>query len=598
MKKAVIGMLIFLSGNLFAQLNENNPEITETEIYDHINYLASDDLEGRFSGSEGNILAGEYIMNEFVNNGLKPLFGESYFQDFDFIEDVVLNENNSAAFYPGQKEMPLEIDRDFAPLAFTGNSNLESQLVFAGYGISASKLNYDDYSNLDVTGKFVIVMRQHPEHDSSNSEFEDYASLRNKASVARDKGASGIIFVNGFYPEDDEDKLMEFKYDRGPGVNDLSIIHIKREIVDSLFKSESRNFQEVQKQIDESKTPLSFEFNTVRAKIQTGTDIINSKSRNIGGYFEGNDPKLKNQFIVLGAHYDHLGYGKVGSLYRGEGEQIHNGADDNASGTSGILELIEKFAQNKNLLQRSIIFVCFSGEELGLLGSNYLVNNSPVSTDSMIAMINMDMIGRLNDENTLNIIGSGTSPGFEEILKSNNHDTFNLSFTDDGFGGSDHQSFTIKQIPVLFFFTGTHSDYHKPSDDVEKININGEKKILDFVYNVSLKIDQEPSRPEYIAVKRPEVKGGRMSSKVYVGTVPEFGYQGDGFKMSGVSDGSPAQTAGLQGGDIMIKFGAKTIQNIYDYMYAMGEYSPGDTVDVVVKRENEELTIPVKLGSR
>jgi len=257
--------------------------------------------------------------------------------------------------------------------------------------------------------------------------------------------------------------------------------------------------------------------------------------------------------------------GETGSLYRGNEPQIHNGADDNASGTTGVLELAEKFANEKDKLKRSIIFINFSGEELGLLGSAYFVNNSPINVSKMSTMINMDMIGRLNEKNELIVYGVGTSQGFKELLDSNNSYNFTLAFHDDGYGPSDHSSFYGKNIPVLFFFTGTHPDYHRPSDDADKINFTGEEKILNYVYDITYKINTAEQKPVYVNVPRKET-GTTGGWKVYVGTIPDYAANVEGFKISGVNEGSPAQKGGIQADDIMISFGGKKITNIYDYV--------------------------------
>jgi hypothetical protein len=590
-------ILLFFIVNIHSQNKEINPVISSQEILDHISYLASDELEGRFTGSDACYQAGEYIKNEFVKYGLLPLGGNSYFQEFSFIEDVELTENNSLTITINNISYPLNLNEDFITTPFSGNSNISADLVFAGYGISAPKLEYDDYEGIDVTGKIVLVMRYSPEFDNPHSQFDQYSSFRQKASVAKDKGAAGIIFVNGHLPETSEDKLMEFKYDRAAGIKDFSAVHVTRNFVDDLFQAEKFDLKELQKKISESKKPSSFFFRNSKVSMQTEVKEIEKTGRNVIGYIEGADPNLKDEYIVFGAHYDHLGYGKHGSLYRGDEPQIHNGADDNSSGTTGVLELAEKFSSIKDKLKRSIIFMSFAGEELGLLGSNYFVNQSPIPTENIATMINMDMIGRLNEENQLTVFGTGTSKSWEDLLNENNKYDLNLSFKEDGYGPSDHSSFYGKQIPVLFFFTGTHPQYHRPTDDVELINIAGEETVLKYVFDVAQQIINEDSKPEYVLVPRKQTSnvGGW---KVYVGTIPDYAYSGEGFKLTGVSEGGPAQKAGLQGGDIMLKFGDKEINNIYDYVYALKEYVPGDVVDVKVKRGEETLTFEVEMGAK
>jgi Zn-dependent M28 family amino/carboxypeptidase len=289
--------------------------------------------------------------------------------------------------------------------------------------------------------------------------------------------------------------------------------------------------------------------------------------------------------------------GETGSLYRGDEPQIHNGADDNASGTTGVLELAEKFASLKNKIKRSMIFVTFSGEELGLLGSAYFVNNLPIDSKNIVSMINLDMIGRLNDENQLIVYGTGTSGTYKDILNNSNHDSLKLAFNDEGYGPSDHSSFYGKEIPVLFFFTGTHTDYHRPSDDADKINSVGTEKVVKFVYEVTNKIAGADTKPDYVLVPRKD--GGTMGGwKVYVGTIPDYASNEEGFRISGVNEGSPAQKGGLKAGDIMTSFGGKKITNIYDYVYALQNFVPGDVVDVSVLRNNEKIDLKVELGAR
>jgi hypothetical protein len=595
--KSILLLVLFISSLVPAQKYYSNPEISSKDIYDHLKYLASDELEGRYTGSKGEKLAYEYIQKQFESYGLKPAFTDGYLQSFSFTDKVELTGSNSVLLSIGDKENRLLIKTDFMTAPFSGTAAIKGDLVFAGYGISAPKLNYDDYSGIDVKGKIVIVLRGNPEYDKNGSPFEMFSSFRQKASVAKEKGAAGIIVVNGFFPKNDEDKLIEFTYDQSPLLKDFSVIQVKRSFIDELFKSEGLNLSDYQLQISKDKKPASFPFKKASANIKTGVTEIMGTGHNVAAILEGNDPLLKSEYIVIGAHYDHLGYGQIGSLYRGPEKLIHNGADDNASGTAGILELAEKLASTKSL-KRSVVFVAFSGEELGILGSTYFVNNPPVPLDKTTGMLNLDMIGRLNNDNVLNVIGAGTAQEFKNLLNRRNGYNFSLSMTDDGMGGSDHQAFTNKQIPVLFFFTAMHQDYHKPSDKIEKINSAGEEKVVRFVYDIASSIDSIGSKLQFVQVKTTAQRRPSGGSKVYVGTVPEFGYKGKGFKLSGVSDNSPAQKGGLQAGDVMIKFGPKEVKDIYDYMYAMNNYNPGDTVDVVVLRGDKEMTFKLKLAAK
>lgn len=594
MKKLFL-VFAFLTGIISAQ---NNPEITSAEIQDHINYLASDELEGRMTGTPELYKAAEFLKNEFESYGLNPLFNGSYFQEFSFIEKLELssenvlelnyeNESLSESYY-------MVSGSDYTTLSFSDNLLVESELVFAGYGISAEELDYDDYKNVDVKDKIVIVFRNHPDMKSPHSKFEQYSSLRYKATNARDKGAKGIIFLNTLDKTDDD--LIPLKYDNAGKIKDISAVQLKRNLADDIFKNYNTNTIAVQKLIDSLKTPASFAIKNYSAKIITDVQEVRGKSVNVGAYLDAGNEKFKDEYLVLGAHFDHLGWGGQNSLYMGE-PSIHNGADDNASGTSGLLELAEKFASIKNQLDRKIVFVAFSGEELGLLGSSYVVNNFPLPIENDITMINMDMIGRLNAKNDLIVYGTGTSSKWKNILDDKNEYDLNLTFNDEGFGPSDHSSFYGKKVPVLFFFTGTHSDYHKPSDDADKINAAGQEKVLKYVYDVALTIVNSETQPDYISVERKDT-GQMTGTKVYVGTVPDFAGEVDGYKLGGVTDGSPAAKAGLQAGDIITQFGDKKISNIYDFTYALGNYVPGDKVKVLVKRGEEDLTFDIELGSR
>ncbi len=577
---------------------DKNPEITAAEIQDHINYLASDELEGRFTGSKGGEMAAEYIQADFESTGLKPLFSGTFRQSFPFVAGIKLTNNNILFFNINGEELYPKVEEEYTPAPFSGNVDYHGEVVFAGYGISAPDLNYDDYKDIDVKGKTVLIMRYNPEGANPHSEFGKFSGYRYKANIAKEKGASAVIFVSGYIPKDDEDKLMKLKYDGAGSMTDIGIIQLKREFADKLFKAEGLDFKQVQEKIDSLKTPNSFVFKNTKVMISTGVEEITKHADNIGGYLEGNDPELKNEYIVIGAHYDHLGWGETGSLYTGSVPQIHNGADDNASGTAGVLELAEKFASQKSKLKRSMIFLCFSGEELGLIGSSYFANNPPVAIDKIDAMVNLDMVGRLNAEDQLTIYGTGTSSGFKDLLNTDNKDyNLKLTFNDEGYGPSDQSSFYAKNIPVLFFFTGTHTDYHRPTDDADKINSKGEEEVLKYVYDVSDNLDETNTKPDYINVPRKN-EGRAMAFSVYVGTVPDYASQVDGLRINGVGEGSPAQKGGLQGGDIIVEFGGKKISNIYDYTYALGDFSPGDVVDVVVIRNGEKKTFKVELGAR
>ncbi|QQS38125.1 MAG: M28 family peptidase [Ignavibacteriales bacterium] len=599
MKKNYLIVLLFtvVACGFYPGDEDKNPAITAQEIIDHITYLASDELAGRFTGTDECYKVAEYIRDDLKTSGLSPLFDSDYFQEFSFIAGIEPGSENSISFSSSGSVKELEMKTDFITAPFSGKVSVKGELVFVGYGISAPKLKYDDYDGIDVTGKIVVAMRYSPEYDNPHSEFDEFASFRHKATIARDKGALGIIFVNGHAPKDEEDVLMKFSYDRGGSIPEFAAVHVKRNFIDELFIADGLVFSDYQKKVTESKKPAPFIYKNSSVELSTEVNEIKKISWNVAGVIEGSDPVLKNEYVVVGAHFDHLGMGETGSLYRGDEPMIHNGADDNASGTSGMMELAEKFASIKNQLKRSMIFVGFSGEELGLLGSAFFVNHLPIESKKIVTMVNLDMIGRLNAENQLIVYGTGTSKTFKDILNSSNKENLNLAFNDEGYGPSDHSSFYGKEIPVLFFFTGTHTDYHRPSDDADKINSTGTKSVVDYVFDVTDKVVNADARPDYVLVPRKD--GGTMGGwKVYVGTIPDYASNEQGFRISGVNEGSPAQKGGLMAGDIMTSFGGNKITNIYDYVYALQNFVPGDVVDVVVIRNNEKIELKVELGAR
>ncbi len=593
-------MYLIILCNCFAQPNnDDNPEITAGEIKEHITYLASDELEGRLTGTKGLKLAADYIAGEFKKYNLSPLFENGYFQYFPFISGLDATKNNHVELEIAGEKYELELKKDFISTPFTDNLEASGEVIFVGYSIAAKELKYDDFEGIDVKDKIVLAFRYNPDVENPKSKFDKYSELRLKAKTAKDKGAKAIIFVNGFIPKDDEDSFTSFKYDGAQGIKDLAAVQIKRSFAEKIFAAENIDLKEFQEKINQSKKPSSFVLKNTKATVRTEVNLVEAKGINVAGIIKGSDPVLQNEYVIIGAHFDHLGYGEIGSLYRGKDKQIHNGADDNASGTTGVLELAEKFSSIKDKLKRSMIFVAFSGEELGLLGSNYFAQNLTVPAKQVAAMINMDMIGRLNEEQNLMVYGAGTSKIWKDMLNNFNKDfNFKLAFNDEGFGPSDHTSFYSKEIPVLFFWTGTHSDYHRPSDDAETINNDGEEKVLKYVFTVADYINTLDTKPDYVNIPRKDMGTGAASFKVYIGTTPDFGAQVDGYKISGVTDGSPAQKAGMKSGDIIIDFGGKKISNIYDYMYAMNEFAPGDKVDIVVLRGEEKLILKLELAAK
>jgi len=609
MKSKLFFLLTFVIFAGFISINPidgTSPEISKDDIIKHIKYLSSDELEGRFPGSNGDILAEKYIVKEFEKYGLKPAGKNGYLEPFEMVTELKLGEKNYFNTTISGATTRYEEGTEYVPYGFSESKVAGGELAFVGYGITAPELGYDDYKDkdgniIDVKGKILVMMRYAPPssnpHDNPYSKYE---STRYKVLPARESGAAGMILISG-YDSDPDDKLAKLRFDNSLSGAGIPIINSKRNIIEKILQANGYNFKDIEKGINESGKPNSFVIKGANAEFLTDVVQVKITTNNIIGKIEGSDPVLKNEVVLIGAHKDHLGYGaQYGSLYEGNERLIHSGADDNASGTSAVLELAEKFAStsNKELTKRTMVFMLFNGEEAGLLGSAYFTKGELFKNMNVTAMINLDMVGRLSD-NKLNIGGTGTSSLWSNLIDSLNKTyNFNLNKTPDGFGPSDHASFYSQNVPVLFFFTGNHPDYHKPSDKWDKINSEGEEQITKMAYQIAVTMANYPSKIDFIKVVNSNENKTMGNIRVYIGTIPDYSSQAEGMEITGVKAGSPAETGGLQGKDIIIKFGKHEIKNVYDYTYALAEYKPNEEVEVVVKRNGETVTLKVVCGSR
>jgi aminopeptidase YwaD len=602
-----IGIILFgtmLFSPLVLAQGTSSPDITSNEIREHVKYLASDELQGRGSGTEGNTKAAIYIAMNLKLWGLKAAGDNgTYFQPFDFVSSVKLGSGNSVTL----KGLPtggpkLEIDRDFRPFGFSSNGSVAGDLIFVGYGISAPDQHYDDFAGIDVQGKIVVALRYAPDGSGTQSAYARHSSPRNKARIARDKGASALILITG--PADGaDDDLQKLGVDQGAGSSGLPVISMKRTVIEGAFHAAGKDLKTIQDSIRSSRRPSSFVLPGLKGTIETSIEKVTSQTSNVVAYLEGNDPVLKDEVIILGAHLDHLGLGGKGSgSMVPDTTAIHNGADDNASGTAALLELAQAFGAQSTRIKRSMLFIFFSGEELGTLGSQHYVSMPFYPLSQSVAMLNLDMVGRMQGK-SLNIGGSGTSPAWDNLLRRENADSaFSLALNPDGFGPSDHASFYAKDIPVLFFFTGVHDDYHKPTDDWEKLNYPAEEKVVKYVYRITGDIDTMPTRPGFTRVQMAASgRGGSGDTKAFsvtLGIVPDVGESSTGMKISGVRPNGAAEKAGLKSGDVIVKMAGKKVMNIYDYMGMLGELKPGDEIDVEVIREGAPLTVKAVMQKR
>ncbi|MBE0646115.1 MAG: M28 family peptidase [Bacteroidetes bacterium] len=561
----------------------SSPDITAKELKTHITWLASDALEGRGTGTPSIDLAADYIAREFKRYGLKPAGDNgSYFQTFEVITGVELTKHTLSLRLDGG-EVPVE-EGQFMPYTFSASGEFQGRPVFVGYGITAPSGERDDYGRQDVTGRVVLVRAGYPEDADPHGSLPMLASARAKALTAREHGAAALLIIH-----DDDREVHEFRYDRSPSDAGIPVgkIHIEaaRRILDAAG---------IGSQVLEPGTIIMPQ-DDVQLEVagNFAVSLVRKNTRNVLASLDGTE---YSDYFVVGAHYDHLGWGQEGSLYRGEEPMIHNGADDNASGTAGMLELAQWYAAHPQ--RHAMLFMAFSGEEMGLLGSGHWVDNPTVPLAKIRAMYNLDMIGRLIDSTRqLNVQGIATSPIWKAIVeKENDTEKFNLALIDDGQGSSDHSSFYTKGIPVLFFFTGLHTDYHRPSDDADKIDYAGEEKVTRYVAEIISDADAADEIPFTKVVKNEEQQVARFN--VYVGTIPDYSANEHGFRINGTSPGSPADKAGLKEGDIITRFGDTEVRNIYDYMTALSRHKPGEEVPVVVLRGEDHVTLNVALVSK
>jgi aminopeptidase YwaD len=565
-------------------------EITTSELQDHIKYLSSDSLKGRMTGSPGDSLAALYIKNQLASAGLVPISGDG-FQRYEVTDKVIAGKRNFLSVN-GEEFIA---STDFMPFSFSGNSELEADIVFAGYGFSINNdsLKWNDYGNTDVKGKWVLILRGDPEPEKSVSGFIPFNSDRDKALLAKDMGASGVLMVSG--PLTDANDAFESLSSEGYSV-EIPVLRIKRDVADKILIKTNNTVKGLEARINSTKKTGAF---MTGSKVYGGSEIIKIKSttRNVVMVLPGEDEVLKNEYVIIGGHFDHLGMGGSSSRAR-DTVAVHHGADDNASGVGEMIELAEKFALTKGSHKRSIIFAAFSGEESGLLGSKYFTENPPVDLTKVNAMINLDMIGRLKDSSSLQIGGAGTAEGLKKLVRSLSDTTnINLAFSDEGYGPSDHSSFYGKNIPVLFYSTGAHLDYHTPSDTWEKINYPGMVLISDLIFKVAADFANNPERLKFTEAG-PKVEVNRMMRRkgVTLGIMPDFaGNVQNGLRADFVTPGKPAAAGGMKNGDIITSIEGKRVNNIQDYMYRMGQLKHGQTISVEVLRKGKTEVLLIQL---
>src|SRR5579871_1069864 len=599
---ALAALVAFFVFRIAADTTSADPK----RYQDDVKALASPAMEGRGAGTKGIGLAANMIEARYRSLGIEPAGTKGYFQPFIVTTGAKLKEGNRLVTDDGKSKQELKLNEDYVPFSFSSSGEIAGPVVFAGYGITAPEFGYDDYTNLDAKDKIVLILRYEPasfDVKTGHSGFTQHAQFITKAINARNHGAKAVILVNGKIPAGEEDTLPKFGSVDGPENAGISIVQAKNDIANAWLAAGGKSLAAAQAHIDASGAPGSFDLpDSLRITLIVNVEKTHATVNNVLAYLPGKT----DEYIIIGAHYDHLGYGNVDSLAPSQIGTIHPGADDNASGTAGVLELARLLAPRKGQLERGILFADFAGEELGLLGSAEWVKEPTKPIDKADAMINMDMIGRIKDEKVY-IGGTGTGASFKELLDEEKAKfPFHFEYSQSGYAASDHTSFVGKKIPVLFFFSGLHSDYHKPSDTWDKINAADAAKLLNFIEDVALKIDSEPKRVAYVQVNEglpaghPNVSGtgGGGGYGPWFGSVPDFGQETDGVLFSDIQPGSPAAKAGFKAGDVLVQFGGAPIHNLYDFTDALRRSKIGDVVEVEVKRDGKPVKASVTLEQR
>jgi hypothetical protein len=595
--------------------------VTAPELLEHVKRLSSDEMEGRGTGEPGGEAAARYVAEAFRLAGLEPLGDDGgWLQEFPARVATSPGPDNLVSVPRSGGRRDLEFGVDFTPFSFSASGECSAPVVFAGYGITAPEYGWDDYTHLDVRGKIALVLRYEPGRDDTASAFlgrrdTHHADLRTKARNAELHGAVGLLIVNGPLSEGGVDELISWSRTSGASqAVGIPAAHLRRAVVEEIWGAGLAEapppLAEIQARLDRPGASGASGFEVTDRPLTLRTDLVTETRRtwNVIGWLPPSAavPATTTrptavEHVLIGAHYDHLGLGGHSSL-EPDTVAIHNGADDNASGTAALIELAAAFATDPTPRGRGIVLVAFGAEELGLFGASWYIDNPPLPLDGLVAMLNMDMVGRLR-EGKLQVGGVGTSPAFRDLVD----ETFRGSpvtpvYTEGGTGPSDHSVFNSKKRPVLFFFTGVHEDYHRPTDDWEKINAEGLEAVVDGVRRIALSLAGGTEEHPYVVVAADSVArlgGGGSGYGAYLGTVPDMAAaEVNGVRLSDIRAGSPAALAGLRSGDVITGFDGRPVRNLYDLTDELRSHRPGDEVAITVLRDGESLVLPATLGKR
>jgi hypothetical protein len=587
----------------------SGPSPTDSDPKDIVPFLASDELQGRGVGTAGLDRAADFIASEFAADGLQNLAGfTDYFQRFDYTTQT----KPGSATYLAIGSQKLKLNTDYLPMRFSLEQAFHGAVAFVGYGVTAPEVGYDDYDGIDVRGKAVLAMRYEPTNAHGQSALDahgeasgwsDHATFGTKAKNAADHGAAALLLVNP--PDSEPDLLTPFHGGYGESAT-IPVYQIKQSVADQILAANSEpSLKTLRDQIDSSFKPHAISLNNsdISGEVQIESQIAHIK--NVVAVLPGKGPHA-DEYIIVGAHYDHLGLGQYGHMFGPVGS-IYHGADDNASGTATILELAARLSREP-APARSILFICFTAEEEGIIGSEYFVKHPPVPLEKIVAMVNLDMVGRVHDQ-TLDIGGQGTAKDFDAILAQADLDSpLKLkSVGRGGMGPSDHMAFAQRRIPVLFFWSGIHVDYHRPTDTADKINYEGIAEIADFTAKVIGGLTQMPHDPYIVQADKDSMHlfgapmfGEGPIRRVVLGVLPDYAAADSkvGVLIAGTTPGTPAEAAGLREGDLLIQFNKTKLENLMDLTEALARSKPGDRISLKILRGMQQLTFDITLAER
>ena len=608
MKRLSFLLAIALVASTDAQTRRVDPRA----YIEHVKFLSSDELEGRGNGSPGLQAAADYIAKQFGDAGLEPAGDNGTFQQrFEMITGLSLQPGNTVELSSGRSTVDFEIGRDYQLISVSSDQSGSSPplpIVFAGYGISAPALHYDDYAGIDAHGKAVLIFTHEPQENDARSALDGqtntmHAAMMRKVEVARARGARAMLVIDDTNHQPAVDRYRRWLREPQAEEYGLPVFYLSRDRVQRALGTRL-NLEAVSEEIDRDFEPKSRPIDGMTVNAIDRISKVRRPVPNIVGKLKGSDPALEGEAVIIGAHYDHLGRSSRFSMSQGGAGQIHHGADDNASGTAAVIEMARVAAATRGDFRRSLIFIAFAGEEHGLLGSSFYVNHPAMPLGSTIAMINLDMVGRAGGR--ILVDGLANAPSVEGDLKAAESSS-SLAMTalrgGPGAGASDDATFLLRKIPSINFFSGFHSDYHRPSDTWEKVDAKGGAAVADLALALARQVANRATRPQFVETVKEEQHGSGSVGAVsgygpYFGSVPDFASEGDGVKFAEVRTGSPAAKAGFRGGDVMISFGGAAIKTLYDFTFALREKKPGDKVEVTVLRDGKPVTATVELTNR